>query len=64
MWAFLSTRLRTWLLVAFAIPVVRLLLRRIAGAATRRNPASTTARLHNRTDTALANVRRRKRSRR
>src|SRR2546430_8523082 len=38
MWVFLSARLRTWLLLAVALPLARLLVHRLAVAAQRRDP--------------------------
>lgn len=36
MWALLSTRVRTWLAVAVLVPIIRAVLRKVAG----RNPTS------------------------
>jgi hypothetical protein len=38
MWALLSTRLRTWLLLAIALPVARMLVHRLAASAQARWP--------------------------
>lgn len=44
MWVLLSSRLRTWLLIALAVPLLRALLRRVAASADRRDAGSRTAR--------------------
>ena len=54
MWAFLSRRLRTWLLVAIALPAARLLVHRLAVSADRRDARS--ARLLRRADSAVTTV--------
>ncbi len=54
MWAFLSRRLRTWLLVAIALPTARLLVHRLAVSADRRDARS--ARLLRRADSAVTTV--------
>lgn len=56
MWVFLSARLRTWLLVAIALPLVRLLVHRLAVAAEHHNPSTRTAKLLHRTDSAVTAV--------
>ena len=56
MWVFLSTRLRTWLLLAVALPIVRLVVHRLAVAAGRRDPSARTARLLNQADSAVTAV--------
>jgi hypothetical protein len=56
MWVFLSRRLRTWLLLAIALPIVRLVVHRVAVAAERRNPSARTARLLNQADSAVTAV--------
>ena len=56
MWVFLSSRLRTWLLLAIALPLARLLVHRLAVAADRRDPSARTARLLNQADSAVATV--------
>ena len=46
MWMLLSTRLRTWLLLAIGLPVARMLVRRLAASAQARRPqASSTTML-------------------
>lgn len=45
MWALLSTRLRTWLLLAVALPLLRAILHRLATRAHSRSPGATTTRL-------------------
>jgi len=54
MWGFLSSRLRTWLLLAIALPLARLLVHRLAVAADRRDVSARTARLLNQADSAVA----------
>jgi hypothetical protein len=56
MWAFLSARLRTWLLLAIALPMVRLLVHRLALAAERHDPSARTAKLLRRADSAVTVV--------
>jgi len=56
MWVFLSARLRTWLLLAIALPLARLLVHGIAIAAERRDPSARTAKLLHRADVALTAV--------
>ncbi len=53
MWVFLSRRLRRWLLLAVALPVVRKLVHKAAVNAQRRSPASAPARLLGRADSTL-----------
>ena len=43
MWAFFSRRLRTWLLLAIALPLAQALVHRLALAAERRDPSTRTA---------------------
>ena len=45
MWVFLFSRLQTWLLLAIALPLARLLVHRLAVTADRRDPSARTARL-------------------
>jgi hypothetical protein len=59
MWVFLSRRLRMWLLLAIALPAVRVVVRRLAHGADRRNPATKTARTLHHADSALTAVSRR-----
>jgi hypothetical protein len=56
MWVFLSARLRTWLLLAIALPLARLLVHRLAIAAERHDPSARTAKLLRRADSAAAAV--------
>jgi hypothetical protein len=56
MWVFLSRRLRTWLLLAIALPIVRLVVHRLAVAAERRDASARTARLLNQADSAVTAV--------
>jgi hypothetical protein len=59
-WALLSTRLRTWLLLAIALPLVRMIVHRLSAAADRRDPKATTSKLIRHADTALASTSRRR----
>jgi hypothetical protein len=56
MWVFLSARLRTWLLLAIALPLTRLLVHRLAVAAERHDPSARTARALRRTDSVVTAV--------
>jgi len=56
MWVFLSARLRTWLLLAVALPLARLLVHRLAVAAERRDPSGRTAKLLHQADSAVTTV--------
>jgi hypothetical protein len=56
MWVFLSARLRTWLLLAIALPLARLLVHRLAVAADRRDPSARTATLLCSADSAVTAV--------
>jgi hypothetical protein len=56
MWVFLSARLRTWLLLAIALPLARLLVHRLAVAAERHDPSARTAKLLHRADSAVTAV--------
>jgi hypothetical protein len=56
MWVFLSARLRTWLLLAIALPLARLLVHRLAVAAERHDPAARGANLLRRADSAITAV--------
>jgi len=56
MWVFLFSRLQTWLLLAIALPLARLLVHRLAVAADRRDPSARTARLLDQADSAVATV--------
>ena len=63
MWVLLSSRLRTWLVLAVAIPVVRALLRRTRKAAENLDPDGLLTATLARTDSALARLDRRRSSR-
>jgi hypothetical protein len=56
MWVFLSARLRTWLLLAIALPLARLLVHRLAVAAEHHDPSARTAKLLRRADSAMTAV--------
>jgi hypothetical protein len=56
MWVFLSARLRTWLLLAIALPLARQLVHRLAVAADRQDPSARGARLLNRADSAMTAI--------
>jgi hypothetical protein len=64
MWVLLSSRLRTWLLLAIAVPAFRAALRRASASAARRDPASPTARRLRSLDSGLSRFDRRDRRRR
>jgi hypothetical protein len=59
MWALLSARLRTWLLLAIALPLARALIHRLTVAADQRDPAARTARVLHHADSAVTAVSRR-----
>lgn len=59
MWALLSARLRTWLLLAIALPLARALIHRLAVAADQRDPAARSARALHHADSAVTAVSRR-----
>ena len=59
MWVFLSGRLRRWVLLAVALPLARLLVHRLAGAAERHDPSTRTARALHQADSAVSAVSRR-----
>jgi hypothetical protein len=59
MWAFFSRRLRTWLLLAIALPLTRALVHRLALAAGRRDPSTRTAKALHQADSAVTVVSRR-----
>ncbi len=61
MWIFLSKRLRTWLLLAVALPLARTVVRRAAATTGRRNPDSPAASWLRRADSALTRRTRRRR---
>ena len=56
MWVILSARLRTWLLLAIALPLARLLVHRIAVAAELHDPSGHRAKLLRRADSAVTAV--------
>ena len=56
MWVFLSARLRTWLLMAIALPLARLLVHRLAVAAERHDPSARRVILLRRADSAVTAV--------
>jgi hypothetical protein len=62
-WVLLSSRLRTWLMLAIAVPVLRAVLRRASASAARRNPSSTAARALRSADAGLSRLDRRQRRR-
>ncbi|HEX8092874.1 hypothetical protein [Jatrophihabitans sp.] len=64
MWVLLSSRLRTWLLLAIAVPVVRAVLRRASASAARRDPSSAMARALRSAESGLSRLDRRKRRQR
>lgn len=64
MWLFLSSRIRTWLLLAIALPLARTIIHRMAASAARRNPNSSAASGLRRADSALTSLARRRRGRR
>ena len=59
MWVFFSRRLRMWLLLAIALPLIRTLVHRVALAAERRNPSTRTAKTLHQADSAVTAVSRR-----
>ena len=59
MWAFFSRRLRTWLLLAIALPLAQALVHRLALAAERRDPSTRTAKTLHQADAAVTAVYRR-----
>ena len=61
MWLFLSRRLRTWLLLAVGVPIVRAVIRRLAGRAAERSPDARSARLLRRANSSLDALSRRRR---
>ena len=61
MWVLLSSRIRTWLMLAVAVPVLRAVLRRASASAVRRDPSSTTARALRSVDSGLSRLDRRQR---
>jgi hypothetical protein len=59
MWAFFSRRLRTWLLLAIALPLTRVLVHRLALAAEHRDPSTRTAKALRQADSTVTTVSRR-----
>ncbi len=59
MWAFFSRRLRMWLLLAIAVPLIRALVHRVALAAERRHPSTRAAKALHQADSAVTAVSRR-----
>ncbi len=53
MWVFLTRRLRTWLLLAIALPLLRFVIHRLALAADRRDASARPARLLRHADSAV-----------
>jgi predicted metal-binding membrane protein len=64
MWVLLSSRLRTWLVLAIAVPLARAVLRRASASASRRDPNSTAARGLRSMEAGLSRLDRRGRRRR
>jgi hypothetical protein len=64
MWAFFSRRLRTWLLLAIALPLARALVHRMAVAADQRDPSTRTAKALHQADSTVTAVSRRTASKR
>jgi hypothetical protein len=58
-WVLLSSRIRTWLMLAVAVPVLRSVLRRASASASRRDPSSTAARALRSADAGLSRLDRR-----
>jgi hypothetical protein len=56
MWMFLSRRLRTWVVLAVVLPVVRTVVHKAAIREQTRSPDAKPARLLARTDSALTKV--------
>lgn len=54
MWALFSSRLRTWVLFAFAIPIVRYLVHRFAESAQRRRPGARSTSVLSHADSTVA----------
>ena len=61
MWIFLTRRLRRWVLLAIALPAVRLLVHRLALAAEHRDQSTRTARTLHQVDSAVTAASRRSR---
>jgi hypothetical protein len=56
MWVFFSRRLRAWLLLAIALPLIRALVHRLTLAAERRDPSTRTAKALHQADSAVTSV--------
>jgi len=56
MWILLSRRIRTWALLAVALPAVRMLVHKAATSEQSRSPDATPARLLAHADSALTTV--------
>jgi hypothetical protein len=56
MWVFFSRRLRMWLLLAVGLPLARVLVHRLALAASHRDPSTRTARTLHQADSAVTSV--------
>jgi hypothetical protein len=56
MFFLLFGRIRTWLLLAIALPLARILVHRLTVAADRRDPSARSARLLHRADSAVTAV--------
>jgi hypothetical protein len=59
MWLFFTKRLRTWLLLAIALPLAGRVIHRLTVAAERRDESAPPARLLRRADSAVSAVNRR-----
>jgi hypothetical protein len=63
-WVLLSSRLRTWLMLAVAVPLLRAVLRRASASAAQRDPGSRAARGLRTLESGLGRLDRRQRRRR
>lgn len=61
MWLFLSRRLRTWVLLGIAVPIVRGIVRRVAASRAASHPDARSTAALQRADGALARVQRKRR---
>ena len=64
MWAFLSTRLRTWLLFAIAVPVVRFVVNRVARREQQARPGARSTKALVRADSTITSLAERRKGRR
>jgi hypothetical protein len=64
MWAFFSRRLRTWLLFAIAVPVVRALVHKFASRAQRTRPTARSTSLLTKADSTVTSLSQRRSRRR